>query len=96
MFPGSGKPGPVAYPDPEAVREVIERVYFINLPTLVVLKLAARRWQDYADVVKLIRVHKLDKSFLDRLHPTVRQDFIECLDECAEEKRREEEYEGNG
>ena len=37
----------------------------------------------------LIRVHNLDESFLPRLHTSVHQDFIECL----EEKRREEEYE---
>jgi hypothetical protein len=56
---------------------------------LIQLKLAARRHQDFADVVSLIGIHNLDESYLDRLHPSVRQDFIECL----EEKRREEEYE---
>ncbi len=89
MFPGSGKPGPIAYPDPAAVRERIENIEVVNLPTLVQLKLAARRYQDFADVVSLIRIHRLDESFADRLHPTVRSDYIECL----EEKRREEEYE---
>jgi len=53
------------------------------------LKLAARRFQDFGDVVALIRVHQLDEAFAKRLHPSVRRDFIECLDE----KRREEEYE---
>ncbi len=61
---------------------------FIELATLVELKLAARRYQDFADVVYLIRSNKLDESFADRLHPSVRGDYIECL----EEKRREEEY----
>lgn len=89
MFPGSGKPGPIAYPDPDDVRERVENIEVVNLPTLVQLKLAARRHQDFADVVSLIRAHQLDESYLDRLHPSVRNDFIECLDE----KRREEEYE---
>jgi hypothetical protein len=89
MFPGSGKPGPITYPDPTTVRERIENIEVVNLPTLIELKLAARRYQDFADVVSLIRVHQLDESFADRLHPTVRSDYIECL----EEKRREEEYE---
>jgi hypothetical protein len=40
-------------------------------------------------VVSLICIHNLDESFRERLHLSVRQDFIECL----EEKRREEEYE---
>jgi hypothetical protein len=88
-FPGSGKPGPFAFPDPESVRERIRNVYYVDLPTLVQLKLAAQRWQDFADVVKLIRANHLDENFLDRLHPSVRPDFIECL----EEKRREDEYE---
>jgi hypothetical protein len=88
-FPGTGKPGPIAYPDPEQVRESIENIQVVNLATLIQLKLAARRHRDFGDVVDLIRVHDLDEGFLDRLHPSVRRDFIECL----EEKRREEEYE---
>ena len=68
---------------------MIEGMQVIDLTVLIELKLAARRHQDFADVVSLIRAHQLDESFLDRLHPSVRKDFIECLDE----KRREEEYE---
>jgi hypothetical protein len=56
---------------------------------LVQLKLAARRYSDFGDVVFLIRVHNLDESFAEQLHPSVRRDYIECL----EEKRREDEYE---
>ena len=89
LFPGSGKPGPIAYPDPAAVSQVIREVRVVDLPTLVQLKLAARRHQDFADVVNLIRVHELDESFADGLHRSVRRDYIECL----EEKRREDEYE---
>lgn len=89
LFPGSGQPGPIAYPDPAAVSEVITNVRVVDLPTLIQLKLAARRYQDFADVVNLIRVHDLDESFQARLHPAVHRDYIECL----EEKRREDEYE---
>jgi hypothetical protein len=89
LFPGTGKPGPIAYPDPAAVSQTIETIRVVDLPTLIQLKLAARRHQDFADVVNLIRVHNLDESFQARLHPAVHRDFIECL----EEKRREEEYE---
>ena len=88
-FPGSGKPGPIAFPDPEEVSQKIKNANVVTLPQLIQLKLAARRHQDFGDVVLLIRVHNLDESFLDRLHPSVRGDFIECL----EEKRREDEYE---
>lgn len=88
-FPGSGKPGPIVYPNPEQVQAVIEKVQVVNLATLVELKLAARRYQDFADVVNLIRFNELDESFADRLNPSIKRDYIECL----EEKRREEEYE---
>ena len=88
-FPGSGKPGPIAFPDPEAVSQKIKNANVVTLPQLIQLKLAARRHQDFGDVVLLIRVHNLDESFVDHLHPSVRGDFIECL----EEKRREDKYE---
>ena len=61
----------------------------MTLPQLIQLKLAAGRYSDFGDVVFLIRVHHLDESFLDRLHPAVHGDYIECL----EEQRREDEYE---
>jgi hypothetical protein len=89
LFPGTGKPGPVAYPDPDQVSETIARFRVVDLTTLVQLKLAARRYRDFGDVVELIRFNHLDESFAERLHRSVRRDFIECL----EEKRREEEYE---
>ncbi|MBL8792877.1 MAG: nucleotidyl transferase AbiEii/AbiGii toxin family protein [Planctomycetia bacterium] len=89
LFPGSGKPGPISYPDPSEVSEIIQEMHVVNLSTLIQLKLAARRHGDFYDVHHLIRAHDLDEKFLKKLHPAVRQDFIECL----EEKRREDEYE---
>jgi hypothetical protein len=88
-FPGRGGPGPFAFPDPEEVAVEIDKVQVVNLPQLIQLKLAARRYYDFGDVVFLIRVHDLDESFMEQLHPSVHGDFIECL----EEKRREDEYE---
>ena len=40
-FPGSGEPGPIAYPDPSAVGEVIDDTRVVDLVTLIQLKLAA-------------------------------------------------------
>jgi hypothetical protein len=88
-YPGTGKPGPIAFPHPDEASEVIKKARVLKLPQLIQLKLAARRHYDFGDVVYLIRVHNLDESFAEKLHPSVRGDFIECL----EEKRREEEYE---
>lgn len=86
LFPGSGTAGPIAYPDPATVSMTIERIRVINLPGLIQLKLAARRYQDLADVVNLIRVHNLDASFQEKLHPATHRDYRECL----QERRREE------
>jgi hypothetical protein len=89
LFPGSGKPGPIAFPDPSLVAETIEDRKVLNLRTLIELKLAAGRHKDFGDVVELIRLNNLDESFAPQLSPSVRADFIECL----EEMRREQEYE---
>jgi len=92
LYPGTGKPGPVSYPDPSVAANVVEDVRFVDLLTLVTLKLAARRHRDFGDVVELIRFNDLDESFADRLHPSLQRDYSECLDE----KRREDEYESRG
>lgn len=88
LFPGNGEPGPIAYPDPDEASKTIDKIQVVDLVTLVQLKLAARRWRDFADVVELIRYNRLDEPFSARLHSSVRGDFIECL----EEKRREDDY----
>jgi hypothetical protein len=88
-YPGSGKPGPIAFPDPAQVGQTIGKYQVVDLVTLIQLKLAARRHRDFGDVVELIRFNDLDESFAEKLHPSVRTDYIECL----EEKRREDEYE---
>ena len=89
LYPGSGKPGPIVYPDPTKVGETINTVQVVNLVTLIQLKLAARRHRDFSDVVELIRFNNLDEAYLGNLDPSLRSDYIECL----EEKRREDEYE---
>jgi hypothetical protein len=87
-FPGSGDPGPIPFADPVAVADVLDDLCVINLKGLIELKLAARRFQDFADVVNLVRANDLDESFAQQLHESVRPDYLECL----EEKRREDEY----
>jgi hypothetical protein len=87
-YPGSGKPGPLAFPDPTEASQEIEKIRVLTLPQLIQLKLAARRYYDFGDVVFLMRTHNLDESFLPQIHASIHPDFIECL----EEKRREDEY----
>ena len=85
---GRGGPAPFAFPDPAQASEEIDQVRVVTLTQLIQLKLAACRYADFADVVSLIRIHDLDELFAGRLHPGVRADYIECL----EEKRREDDY----
>jgi hypothetical protein len=92
-YPGRGGPKPFALPHPDDASEEIEKTRVVTLSQLVQLKLAAGRYYDFGDVTFLIRVHNLAESFLERIHPAVRRDFLACLDEAREEKRREEEYE---
>jgi hypothetical protein len=82
QFPGDGKPKPVAFPEPTAVAVVIDGIRYINLETLVQLKLASGmsnvgRLKDLADVQELIRVLGLHESFAEDLDPYVRDKFLE-------------------
>jgi hypothetical protein len=88
LYPGGGKPGPIAFPDPRACAHVFKSIRYVDLVNLIQLKLCARRHRDFADVVEPIRYNHLNESFLKRLHPSVRRDFVECL----EAKRREDLY----
>ena len=53
-FPGSGRPGPIAFPDPAQVSEQIAKIHVLKLIPLIELKLAAGRHYDFGDVVYLI------------------------------------------
>jgi hypothetical protein len=88
-FPGNGEPGPIAFPDPATVGEIIDGLRVVHLPSLVQLKLAAGRHQDFADVISLIRANKLDERFAEELDASIRADYIQCF----EDMRREDEYE---
>jgi hypothetical protein len=82
QFPGDGKPKPVVFPDPAEVGVTIDGINYVNLETLIELKLAsgmtnAGRLRDLADVQELIRVLRLPAEFSARLNPYVRQKFEE-------------------
>ena len=81
-YPGDGKEQPVSFPDPRDVAETKDGVEFINLPTIVELKLAsgmtgADRMKDLADVQELIKLVPLSASFGDQLCPYVRTKYEE-------------------
>jgi Nucleotidyl transferase AbiEii toxin, Type IV TA system len=82
-YPGDGKPKPVAFPDPAEVGVDLDGISYVNLPTLVELKLASgmtgglHRLKDFADVIELIKVLKLPADFADQLNPYVRDRYAE-------------------
>lgn len=85
QFPGDGKPKPVAFPDPAAVRTEIDGINYLNLPTLVELKLAsgmtnAGRLKDLGDVQELIRTLGLKRDFAEGLNEYVRGKYTELWD----------------
>lgn len=81
--PGIDRRGPVAYPDPVDVREARDGISYVNLATFIEMKLAAGRFQDLADVVSLIAAHHLDDSFANDLHPSLRSEYLGCLEETS-------------
>jgi hypothetical protein len=87
--PGRKGAGPIAFPDPSVVSESIGGIHVPRLPELIALKLAAQTYYDSAEVVSLIRVQHLEKSFRAKIHSAVRKQFLECLQEIW----RDEEWE---
>jgi hypothetical protein len=81
-YPGDGKPKPVAFPDPAAVAVEADGMRWLQLGTLIELKLASgvsnpRRGQDLIDVQRLIETLDLPEDFATQLHPYVRDKFKE-------------------
>src|SRR5262245_8229236 len=87
-FPGDGKPKPVAFPDPAQVSTEGEEFRFINLETLLNLKLASgmsapHRLRDLADVQDLIGRSRLSRDLGERLDPSVRDEYWRLWDSVA-------------
>lgn len=82
-FPGDGKPKPISFPDPALASFEHDGIRYLNLPTLIELKLASgmtnpARLRDLSDVLELIRLLNLPESFADQsLSPYVRSKFLE-------------------
>jgi hypothetical protein len=81
-YPGDGKPKPVAFPDPADVRVEEDGITYLNLTSLVELKLASgmtssERLKDLADVQELIKILNLSAEFGDKLNPFVRAKYAE-------------------
>jgi hypothetical protein len=81
-FPGDGKPKPVVFPLPQEVAEVTEGIRYLNLVSVIELKLASGltnqgRLRDLVDVQDLIKHARLEKAMSDQLNPYVRDKYLE-------------------
>jgi hypothetical protein len=81
-YPGDGKVKPVAFPDPSSVSIDRDGVRYLNLPTLIELKLASGmtnpgRLKDLSDVLELIKILNLPANYSEQLNPYVREKFSE-------------------
>lgn len=76
----------VKFPDPsEAV--MVDDVPVPSIARMIELKLVTWRFKDWADVVEVIRMNKLNDSFGDQFNPLVRSAYIQCYDQMIEEDR---------
>jgi hypothetical protein len=81
-FPGDGKPKPVSFPMPESASHEYDSIRYLNLSTLIELKLASgmtnpARLRDLGDVLELIRLLHLTREFGEDLDPYVREKYFE-------------------
>gem|GEM_PF-886902 len=81
-FPGDDQPKPIAFPDPAIVALRGERFALLPVERYVELKLAsgmvaAHRAKDLVDIQELIRSAALPVRFADKLHPWVKEKFLE-------------------
>jgi hypothetical protein len=81
-FPGDGRPGPIAFPDPRDCAVESSGVSILSLAKLIELKIASglsapARLQDWADVIALVRANALPAEYARELHPHVRPKYAE-------------------
>jgi hypothetical protein len=79
-YPGDGKPKEISFPNPVDVAEEFQGMRFINLPTLITLKLAsgltgADRAKDIGDVEQLVKICNLEESFSKQLPNSMQEPY---------------------
>jgi hypothetical protein len=92
-FPGDGKSKPVSFPDPGAVGVVRDGICYVNLPTLIELKIASgmtntERMKDLADTQELIKILTLPRDYVDHLNLFVREKFLELWNAARPAQKR--------
>jgi hypothetical protein len=95
-YPGDGKPKPVSFPDPATCAIEIDGHKFLNLKTLIELKLSSgmtggtSRGHDFRDVYELIRISNLNEDYSNQLNPYVREKYKEIWQELQRDLSKPE------
>ena len=92
-FPGDGKPKPISFPTPAAVADEVDGIRYINLPSLIELKLASgmtssERMRDLANVVELIKALDLPLDFAGKLNPFVQDKYKQLWEDAHPPAKR--------
>ena len=86
QYPGDGKPGPIAFPNPSTVAKEIDGIRYVDMVPFVELKLASgqasHRAQDLHDVQQLIRIVPLSRELAEKLHPSLRDAYLQKWDDA--------------
>lgn len=85
---------PVTYPPPDSDAFVeVDGLRYPTLESLITFKIASGVWghrpHDLADVHRLIRINGLAEEFGDRLHPLLREKFLDLVREARLEREIE-------
>jgi hypothetical protein len=93
QYPGDGKPGPIAFPNPADVGETIDDTLIVSLPRLIELKLASGRAShragDLNDVQRLIQALNLPRDFADKLDTSVQEVFLNKWEDAQQALKEE-------
>ncbi len=94
QYPGDRSVGPITFPSVEISRQSIDNIDVISLPKLIDLKLASQqslpisRRKDRSDVIELIKILNLSRSFSDLLHPSIRNAFQNLIIDLEKEAEK--------
>jgi hypothetical protein len=93
QYPGDGRPGPIAFPDPADVGEDIDGTQVVTLPRLIELKLASgrasHRGGDLNDVQRLIQALNLPRGFVKQLDSSVHEVFLTKWEDAQQALKEE-------
>ena len=90
--PGTpARPAPTTLPHPAALGAAGDKLRYISLPGLILLKLAAGRARDEADVVELMRANPNDAQAIRTHLASVHADYVAAFDRLLARAREQQD-----